>query len=203
MSSNIAPNIFNVQDIFFQLYGAVPPHISQLLPTQPVKNPNTINQLYTQRTTTLKGTPLYGLSDTLGREVFCPLTFTIGDNVYNFPYAVIGMKNKIEIKKTPMIERGGVVIEEMGAGAWAFSIKGFLMNPDLQFPDDQLDMLNQLFTQRVPVSMSSALTDIFLAKNDQVVIEELELPMKPKVIGVRDFSMIVSQDNILDLYSIA
>jgi len=201
--NNSQPNVFNVQDIFLQLYGAVPPHISQLAAAQTPATPNTVNQLWTQRKTTLTGASLYGLSDTMGREVFCPLTFTIGDNVYNFPYAIIGLKNKIEMKSTPMIERGGAVIEEMGAGPWEFNIKGFLMNADMQFPDDQLDMINDMYTRRVPMSMSSPLTDLFLLKNDCVVITSLEIPPKPKVIGVRDFVMTVIEDNILDLYSIS
>jgi hypothetical protein len=200
--SNIPPNIFKVQDIFLQLYGEVPPHVSALPAAQTPKNPYTVNNLWTQRATTLKGSPLYGLSDTIGREVFCPLSFKAGDNTYDFPYAIVGLKNKIQTKETPMIERGGAVIEEMGAGPWEISVKGFLMNPDGQFPDDQLYAINQLYQYRQPVSMICALTDLFLELNDQVVITSLDIPPKPKVIGVRDFAMTVVQDSILDLYSV-
>jgi hypothetical protein len=200
--SNIPPNIFKVQDVFLQLYGVVPPHISELVVSTQAKNPYTVNSPYSQRSTTLKGSPLYGLSDTMGREVFCPLQFKAGDNTYDFPYAIIGLKSKILTKETPMIERGGVVIEEIGAGPWEISIKGFLMNPDMQFPDDQLDAINQLYQYRQPVNIISALTDLFLDINDQVVITSVDIPPKPKVIGVRDFSMTVIQDSVLDLYSV-
>lgn len=204
MSTNNLPvNEFKLQDIFLQLYGVVPAHIDSL-PAVQQASPNRyqVNNTYSQRTTTLTGSPLYGLSDTIGREVFCPLTFVTGDNFYEFPYAIVGLKSKIQTKETPMIERGGVVIEEIGAGPWEISVKGFLMNPDMQFPDDRLYELNQLYTYRQPVSMVCALTDLFLAKSDKVVITSLDIPPKPKVIGVRDFAMTIVQDSILDLYSV-
>jgi len=199
---DIQPNIFKVQDIFLQLYGNIPPHIDELPTQQNTDNPNTVNNLYSKRTTTLKGSPLYGLSDVIGREVFMPLQFKAGDNLYDFPYSIVGLRSRIEMKSTPMIERGGSVIEEMGAGPWEISVKGFLMNPDGQFPDDQLDAINQLYKYRQPLNMICALTDLFLELSDQVMISSLEIPPKPKVIGVRDFVMTVVQDSILDLYSV-
>ena len=200
--NDIPLNVFKIQDIFLQLYGVVPPHIDSLPAAQNAGNPNQVNSGYSKRLTTLKGSPLYGLSDTIGREVFCPLTLKAGDNEYNFPYAIVGLKSKIQTKETPMIERGGVVIEEIGAGPWEISVKGFLMNPDMQFPDDRLYELNQLYTRRQPVNIINALTDLFLDASDQVVITSLDIPPKPKVIGVRDFAMTIVQDSILDLYSV-
>jgi len=192
-----------------QLYGALPLEFPDLLlekaslsKVQKPKNPYSVNNQWSQRKTTLKGSPLYGLSDTIGREVFCPLTIKAGGNEYNFPYAIVGLKSKIQTKETPMIERGGAVIEEIGAGAWEISVKGFLMNPDMQFPDDRLYELNQLYTYRQPINMICALTDLFLDASDQVVITSLDIPPKPKVIGVRDFAMTIVQDSILDLYSV-
>lgn len=203
MNGNSIPmNEFKLQDIFLQLYGVVPAHIDSLPAAQSASNPYQINNPYSKRATTLKGSPLYGLSDTIGREVFCPLTFKAGDTEYNFPYAIVGLKSKIQTKETPMIERGGVVIEEIGAGPWEMSVKGFLMNPDMQFPDDRLYELSQLYTYRKPINMICALTDLFLDASDQVVITSLDIPPKPKVIGVRDFAMTIVQDSILDLYSV-
>ena len=105
-----------------------------------------------------------------------------------------------------MVERGGSVIEEIGLGPWEIEIKGFLIDGNNEFPDDQLISLYQLYVANqvtntiVTVQLKCAISDIFLGANPNVVITEIEIPPKAKVIGVRDFSMKMIQDSILVLY---
>lgn len=196
------PVIFDVAQIMQTLYGYLPARVPGF-PAVP-SNANTFNVpvATAQKRTTLKGSPIYGSKDMIGREVFCPITIQAGGVDYEFPFVVAGLKTKKLLVETPMIERSGSVIEEIGIDAWRISVKGFLIDPLNQFPDDQLDQLNQMFLNREPVRIKSALTDIFLEKNDRVVISTLDIPEKAKVIGVRDFSFELIQDGIFDLTSI-
>ena len=199
---NNATVVFDIAAIFKELYGYTPARVDNMPQSANQVNPFSVKST-SQKAVTVKGSPIYGLSDVLGREVFCPVTIKAGSTNFDFPYMVIGLRNRMILKRTPLVERGGDVIEEIGAGAWELSGKGFLIDPGGQFPDAQLDKLNQLYMYRQPVNIISPLTDIFLAAGDNVVIADLEIPPKPKVIGVRDFAFNVIQDNILDLYKIS
>ena len=109
-----------------------------------------------------------------------PITITANGIDYNFPFSIIGIKNKKILKETPMVERGGVVIEQIALGAWEIDLKGFLIDANDQFPDDQLALLNTLYVNNTPVNFKCAMSDIFMAGNDQVVITELDIPGKSK-----------------------
>ena len=195
------PLIFDVAQVLNDLYGYKPANIPGLPTASTDANSFSIEPA-TQKRTTLKGSALYGLKDTLGREVFCPIVITARGVDYEFPYAIIGMRSKAIIVETPMVERRGAVIEEIGIDAWRFVVKGFFVDPLNQFPDQELDLLNQLWETREPVRLKCALTDLFLGENDRVVMTQLDIPEKAKVIGVRDFSFELVQDGILDLYNV-
>ncbi|MBU2045626.1 MAG: hypothetical protein KJ712_02705, partial [Bacteroidetes bacterium] len=85
---------------------------------------------------------------------------------------------------------------------WRMTVKGFLVDPLNQFPDDQLEKLKNMWKTRDLVRVKCALTDIFLEGNDNVVISSIDIPAKAKVVGVRDFSFELIQDGILDLYAV-
>lgn len=197
----IGHSIFDIAEIFKALYGYTPPRVGPL-PQATFDNPFSESQTYTKKTQTIKGSPLYGLSDEIGREVFCPVSIKAGSKQYDFPYAILGFKSKMIYKETPLIERGGSVIEEIGVGPWQISCKGFLIDPQNQFPDEALDALNQLYKYQQPVNLICALSDLFLTKNDQVVIIDLDVPAKGKVMGVKEFSFTMIEDTILDLTTI-
>ena len=193
--------VYDIAAITKQLLGYVPPHVDNMPPDFGLENNYHVSGKYVRKQSTLKGSPLYGI-DNIGREVFCPVKIMAGGTTYEFPYMVIGLKSKMILKETPMVERGGSVIEEIGRGAWEISCKGFLINHENEFPDDLLDELNSLYTYGKPISIQCALTDLFLAASDFVVMTDLEIPPKPKVIGVRDFAFTLIQDSILDLYKV-
>ena len=182
------PLVFDVAQIMQDLYGYKPVIIPDL--------PSTAN------TVTSKGSAIYGSKDLIGREVFCPVIIEAGGITYEFPFAVMDLKSKATIVETPIAERGGTVIEEIGVEAWKISIKGFLIDPLNQFPEEQLNMLNKVWKTRAPVRLKCALSDLFLEQDDHVVITSLTIPEKAKVIGVKDFSMEMTQATILDLNSI-
>lgn len=196
------PIIYDIAEIFDKLYG-YKPAVIPALPAEPgAGDPFQVPAAAAQKRTTLMGSPIYGSQDMLGREVFCPIVITSNGKDYEFPFAVMGLQNKAIIIETPMVERQGSVIEEISVEAWKISIKGFLIDPLNQFPDEQLNMLNEVWKKREPVRLKCALSDLFLDKDDHVVITSLTIPEKAKVIGVRDFSFEIIQDGILDLYNV-
>ena len=193
--------VIDIAATFKAIYGYLPAHV----PALPVAQPNDSSIYIPQavvKTKTANGTDLYGLKDMIGREVFLPITLKSNGIKYDFPFGIIGIKNRMLIKSTPMIERGGEVIEEIGLGAWEFQFKGFLIDANNNFPDDQLAALNTLYTNRTPVELQCALTDIFLPQPHQVVLMSLDIPAKAKVIGVKEFAFEMKQDSILDLYKV-
>jgi hypothetical protein len=195
--------VIDIAATFKAIYGYSPAHVPALPASPDNTNPYSVFPQAIKKTTTATGSPLYGLSDMIGREVFMPITLKSNGVNYDFPFGIIGLKNKILEKSTPMTERGGEVIEEIAIGAWTFTFKGFLIDPNDNFPDEQLAALNRLYTNRVPVELQCALTDIFLPAPNQVVLLSLDIPQKAKVIGVRDFAFEMKQDSILDLYKIS
>lgn len=195
--------VIDIAATFQALYGYLPAFVPSL-PAQPDSiNPYSMQNAAVKKTTTAAGSPLYGLSDMIGREVFMPVTLVANGVNYDFPFCIIGLRSRKETKVTSMVERGGVVIEEISTGPWEMDLKGFLIDPNDQFPDDQLSQLLKLYNNNTPVYLKCALTDLAMPDNDQVVIMDLEIPAKAKVIGVRDFSFMMIQGSILDLYQVA
>ncbi|MFS2189813.1 DUF6046 domain-containing protein [Mucilaginibacter sp. Mucisp84] len=190
--------LINLPDVFKTIYGYLPQTVPGL-PVSDDSNPFSVGTTSTEKRTTLKGSPLYGLSDVLGREVFCPVTINVAGKDYGFPYAVLGLRSRKILKETPMTERGGRVIEQIGVDAWEIILKGFFLHPLNQFPDEELDMLNQVYKYNEPVKLKCALSDLFLDTDDRVVIASLDIPEKAKIIGVKDFAFTMIQNTILDL----
>jgi len=195
--------IFDVADLFREAYGYKPLNIPGLSEFQSTANNLTVPEATQRKRTTAKGSSIYGPSkDFLGREIVCPVILNVGGVDYEFPYVVVGIENKAIMEVTPMVERGASVIEEIGVEAWKISIKGFLINPLNEFPDEELDILNTVWKKRETIRLKCALTDIFLEGDDRVVISDLKIPEKAKVIGVKDFTMQLIQDGILDLITV-
>ncbi|WAC40586.1 DUF6046 domain-containing protein [Pedobacter sp. SL55] len=201
--TNVAgtPVVYDIANIMNTLYGYRPISIGAI-PEASDTNEFVVPAGQIKKTTTIKGTPIYGQQDMLGREVFCPLTLSAGGIDYEFPFCVIGVRSRKIIVETPMVERNGAVIEEIACSGYDFSVKGFLIDPNNQFPDEQLNKLKELYETNEPIVMKSALTDLFLEKDDRVVMRNLEIPEKAKVIGVRDYTFELVQDGVFDLYAV-
>ncbi|WP_121812797.1 DUF6046 domain-containing protein [Mucilaginibacter kameinonensis] len=191
--------VFDIADIFKQLYGYKPAHVPGF-PPSPVEGDLANIQPATRKTTNIYGTPLYGQSDMIGREVFSPITIEVDGVDYYFPFAVIGFDRELTVKEVEMSELGGTAKQIVNKKDWVITIKGFLIGDYEQFPDEKLKMLNDVFDFAKPVRLKSAVSDIFLHSNDQVLIYKLSIPEKPKVIGVRDFALQIKSDSIFTLY---
>jgi len=188
--------IYDIADIVEKVYGYKPYSLSAFPADNNAENPYQVKQIQKR---TIKGSNVYGGQDLIGREVFLPVTIEAGGKNYEFPYSVLAMRRKKFMVETPMVERSGSVKEDIGLDDWVISMKGFLIDPLNQFPDDQLYELNELFKRREAVRLKCALSDIFLEENDHVVITEFDIPDKSKVIGVKEFVFAMRSDSILTL----
>lgn len=191
--------IYDVRDIYKQLYGAPPFTLPALPPVNLPGAPKFHVNKAAEKRTTFNGSSLYGSKDLIGREVFLPVTIQVDQTDYELPFSVVSMRRRKMIEETPMVEREGSVIELIGLENWQISLKGFLIDPLNQFPDQQLADLDKIFRKNSSVRLKCALTDIFLQGNDFVVIKELDIPDKAKVVGVREYSFSMVSNNILTL----
>jgi len=195
--------VIDIADLFLQVYGYVPAHIGAL-PNQGTTLPAAVVQPYAKKTVTAQGIALYGQADLLGHEVFCPITITGMVNgvsqVLNLPYAVMGFSRTKTIVETDMTELNGSIDEIISNKDFEISIKGFLIGQYEQFPDVELAALNAMCAVNATVQLQSALSDIFLQSNTNILIRKMDVPEKPKVIGVRDFTIQAKSSAIFTLY---
>lgn len=199
MSAPKLNTAINVAEIFNQVYGYTPAKVAGL-PTGTNMLPDAQIQPITQKTENIYGEPLYSQSDLMGRQVFCPVTIEFNGVDYEFPFCVIGITRSKTVVMTEMTELNGTVKEIISNKDFDIDIKGFLIGDYDQFPDDKLQMLNNVFEYNQTVRLKSAFSDIFLHANDNVLILKMDVPPKPKVIGVRDFSLTMVSDGIFTLY---
>lgn len=199
MAAGNLNTVLDIADVFHQIFGYVPAHVAGLPANQQGLPPATVAAT-TKKTTNLYGEPFYGAADMIGREVFCPITIEVDGKDYVFPFCVIGFRRVKTIVETEMTELNDTVDEIIGNRPWEISIKGFVIGQYDQFPDDELAILDKVFEFNQTCRLKSAVSDIFLHSNDNILIRSLEIPEKPKVIGVRDFQLTAKSSGIFTLY---
>jgi hypothetical protein len=161
------------------------------------------------------GSPLYGI-DAYGRDYFMPITIftpaeqlpfggtgaivaSIAKQTITLPYGVIRVMRSKRFIDTPLTERAGDVTELININDPMFRIRGILFDKNRQWPEDQLQMLENLFRAQTPVIMRSALSDIYLSTPErngsyQVTIRNMEIPEGRGGINVRFYDMEVKGD---------
>lgn len=111
--------------------------------------------------------------DAQGRYYFMPVVFEHKGREYEIPNAVISFTGKKNIVETAMVGRKGSVKELISMDDYEISIQGIALAED--FPEDALSELNELYNINEAVSLKCALTDIFLADEDRVVIKSMDI----------------------------
>lgn len=194
--------VVDIMDLFKQVYGTKPMVLGELPqePSQSTPFQVTTPASVTKKTHTFLHGALWGQDELTGQDIFLPITIMARGKKYSFPYAVISFNRAKRWVETPVTSLPGEVNELISKKSWDITIKGFLIGPLGQFPDDQLGSLNDLFDVDEPVHLICAISDIFLHASDTVIIKEIDLPAKSGVIGVRDFTMKLKSDTIFTLY---
>lgn len=157
------------------------------------------------------GTAYYTI-DEFGREVFLPITFTYTDDNGTeqqivLHYAVVGIRGRNHIIKTPLTERRGTFKELISGDDWMIDVKGYLINGTNDLPEEKMKQLIAMSNVRTNISMKHAITD-FVLKNtdnkgeDKVVIEELDFPPVTGVQNVKPFYLALVSDTDFNLEEI-
>lgn len=111
--------------------------------------------------------------DVTGRYYFLPVVLEHKGKEYEIPNAVISFTGKKSIVETAMVGRKGSVKELISMDDYEISIQGIALAED--FPEEALSELNELYNINEAVTLKCALTDIFLADEDRVVIRSMDI----------------------------
>lgn len=200
-------NQFDISSTFKQAFGINPP-INYSIPARQNNVQDSFNpagfSIPEKRITSTRaklGSSLYD-QDLFGREYFLPVT--LGGVKLWFP--VISLSLKKEVIETSMVERRGSVKEIISTEDIRINIKGLIVNPNYEFPEDELSQLNDLICRNESVEIRSALTDIFfidktnpIADTYKVVIREVPIPPIAGVMHVRPYEIMCVSDTVFEL----
>ena len=188
--------------------------------------PKTYGEVEGMRTATgMGGSPYY--EDGRNGKVFMPVTISFEDEdqvayggagsesnsgqkpnkSWQLPNPVVSVESKKHIINTALTERRGTVKEMINTSDYEITIRGLIIGPTHDFPEDQMAMLRDAYEQNKPVSIASAVTDIFLLRpdrsgSDKVVIAEMRMPVIPGVKNVRPYELKLISDETFNLISI-
>jgi hypothetical protein len=176
------------------------------------------------------GSPYYA-KDAVGREYYLPVEIQVGNDVipgtnttyaekwgvrsadgattgrWNLPYPIISVTGDKRIIETDLTERRGTVKELINTRDWVISVKGFLINNENEFPEDDFETLVKLYELNIPVRINNVLTDILLLNperdgSDLVVIRKLTFPEVRGVKHVKPYEIEFVSDEAFNLIEI-
>lgn len=174
---------FSITDLFARAFGYNAPEQEFELPASGGR-----------QLTAAKG-GMYYATDLLGREFWLPVKI---DGVL-IPFAVVGVSSSKTIVKTPMVERQGSVKEGISIDDYSISIKGIVISDNNAFPEAAIQELQDLWVVNSALRMECVLTDLFLEKDQLVVLENIDWPPIAGVQNARAFDIRLSSDSIFDL----
>ena len=102
----------------------------------------------------------------------CRLCLNTKERNNEIPNSVISINGKKTIVETPMVGRKGTVKELISVDDYEINIAGVAL--DIDFPDQQIAKLNELYNINESITLKCALTDIFLEEEDKVVIKSID-----------------------------
>jgi|RhiMetdeSRZDD1v2_1073273.scaffolds.fasta_scaffold04435_21 uncharacterized protein DUF6046 len=194
---------FDLEQLYRRTFGGRPYKVAGLS-TESAEQRLIINEVNNKVTHTPLGSTLREMISE-DKEIWLPTRFLKDDLSLHLslPYSVVKISGKKTIVKTPMAERQGTVKELYSTDDYSISIKGFIIDENRVWPEDEVNKLKSLFELQTAVLLDNALTNIFLGRLEgaqKVVIESLELP---EVEGgrkhVRPFNMQLESDSIFTL----
>lgn len=193
---------YNIEQLFKNVFGSTPYKVPEL--SAPVSDAGYQINGQSKAISQISGSTL--VTDYNGVEIWLPVWFRnlpagIGENGALFlPYTVVKISGKKTIIKTPLTERRGTVKEQYNIDDYSISIKGFLIDQARQWPEKELRDIKALFETQQAVSLDNALTNVFLDRNDRVVIENLDIPeVEGGRNAVRPFAMQLESDAVFTL----
>lgn len=169
----------------------------------PVLAKGTANNRFTP-----KGRVLY--EQYQGREVWLPVrlyaAFGANADVLELPYSVVRATCKKHIVSASLTERQGTVKELYSVDDWQITIKGFLINKNRNWPEDDIEKMNRFFRLQQALVIQNVLTDVLLENQQRpeeqcrVVMESLDFAeMEGGRTRIQAFSMRLLSDSVFTL----
>lgn len=136
-----------------------------------------------------------------GQEIWGAITLRIASGLsIEIEACTVAVNLSKQITKTAVSERQGTVKECFHNDDYKFTIKGFLIDKNRQFPEAQINTLKTIFESTEPVDLIGGYPEMFLQDNCKVVIETLDFPeVQGKASWIRPFQMTCESDLIQDL----
>lgn len=135
--------------------------------------------------------------DAQGRWYFMPIVLEHKGTEYEIPNAVISIRGKKSIVETAMVGRKGTVKELISVDDYEIRIAGVCL--DVDFLDQQINALNELYNINESVTLKCALTDIFLDEEDKVVIKSIDFAEMKGCETAQVFTMELVTDRSFEL----
>jgi hypothetical protein len=146
--------------------------------------------------------------DKNGTEAFCPVVINHNGKKYDLPYSTISITMRKNIQKTALPGRQGSVKELIQIEDYQFTVQGVVLGAEViengtkvieGLPEEGIKELNELFSINEPIRLENAFAEIFLPKDNRVVIESMDLPEMKGVTGAQAYTITLSSDTILEL----
>ncbi len=141
------------------------------------------------------GSSSFRKDDALGRPYFMPAK--LGD--LDLGYPIIRVQGQKHIVQTQLTERKGSVIEIINQDSYKIYVRGFLIDHSGKFPEEQVFNLKELYEQNKSQPIVSALTDLFLTKDDRVVIADINFPEVTGIENIKPYELNLVSDSIFEL----
>ena len=136
-------------------------------------------------------------------------TRTFGFERLLLPYCTIAITGKKTIVRTPLSQRRGTVKELYSVEDYEIDIKGFVINKERNFPEEEITILKHIFESRQSIGLDNALTNIFLTDESvfsktntscRAAVVSLDFPQTSgESVWIRPFSMKCESDSVFDL----
>lgn len=138
-----------------------------------------------------------GQKSILGTLVFCDLRISYGELSIYLDTVLIDVQRSKNIVKTELPGRPGSVKEYISASDYAITIRTMVIDPDGNFPEDQVRTMETLLNTPDAVEVINPLLEIFGIYN--IVIEDWSCPSVEGVIATKTFELICISDEPIEL----
>ncbi|WP_165044650.1 DUF6046 domain-containing protein [Dysgonomonas sp. ZJ709] len=138
----------------------------------------------------------YYANNNNGNEMFLPIWLIRPDRSQMLlQNTVSSFTNKKTIVETPLVNRQGTVKEEISVNDWDINIKGLIVSIDMDYPEDDVTALKELYDLGVVLGIQNVRSAIVLKDtSEQVVIRSLRFPEIKGMRNVQAFEMDLSSD---------
>lgn len=197
---------FDLQDLYKMYFNTTPYFIAnkgtnksltqEIAYSEIEKNPNPKGTI--QRS---KGFLPFNKINAYGCEVWGAIVLKVSDTLsIEIDACTVSINLSKIIIKTPVSERAGTIKECFSLDDYRFNIKGFLIDKNRRFPENQINMLKQIFESTDPVYLHGGYPELFLDASCRVAISNLDFPeVQGKSPWIRPFSLTCETDTIEDL----